>query len=128
MDNLITIAKGSTSVTMPRTRDISYGGAVEEKKTQMASGKIVTDIIGFRGTVKAVWDWVPAETIRALNALLRQGGFFDVTHPTPDGEVTEKMTVSFPTMEVFTFRRGMPVWHSVTLDMSTQKVTRYESG
>lgn len=128
MNNQITIAKGSVSVTMPRVRDITYGGEQVAIEATMASGKTVRDVIGFRPNVRAVWDWVPAETIKALNALLRQGGFFQVTHPTPDGEVTESMTVDFPDMEIFAFRGGVPMWHNITLTMEAQEVTRYAGG
>lgn len=128
MDNQITIAKGGTSVTMPLVRAITYGGEVVAKETTMASGKTVRDVIGFRPNVRAQWDWVPAETIKALNALLRQGGFFQVTHPTPDGEKTESMTVPFPSMNVFTYRNGVPMWHNITLTMTAQEVTRYAAG
>lgn len=96
MANEITIAKGGVSVTMPLVRAITYGGDVVAKETTMASGKVVRDVIGFRPTVRADWDWVPADTIKALNSLLQQGGFFQVTHPTPNGEKTESMTVPFP--------------------------------
>lgn len=128
MANQIILAKGSTSVTMPLVRAVTYGGDVVAKETTMASGKVVRDVIGFRPNVQAQWDWVPADTIKALNALLRQGGFFQVTYPTPDGEKTEAMTVSFPTMDVFTYRNGVPMWHNITLTMTAQEVTRYAAG
>lgn len=128
MNNQITIAKGSASVTMPRVRDITYGGEQVAIEATMASGKTVRDVIGFRPNVRAVWDWVPAETIKALNALLRQGGFFQVTYPTPDGEKTEAMSVPFPTMDVFAYRNGVPMWHNITLTMEAQEVTRYAGG
>lgn len=123
MSNQIIIAKGVTSVEMPQVRDISYGGQSEENQATMASGKIVSDIVGFRRTVRAEWDWVPADTIAALNGLLQQGGFFSVTYPTPEGIRTDSMIVPFPTMEIFTFRNGIPIWHHVVLDMSAQEVT-----
>lgn len=128
MANQIIIAKNGVSVTMPLTRTLQYGGDPEEITTKMASKKMVSDVIGFRPGVRAEWDWVPAETILALNNLLQQGGFFDVTHPSPDGEKTEKMKVPFPTMKVFTYRNGVPMWHSVTLDMTAQEVIRRAAG
>lgn len=128
MANQIIIAKGSTSVTMPLVRAITYGGDVVAKEATMASGKVVRDVIGFRPNVRAQWDWVPADTIKALNSLLQQGGFFQVTHPTPDGEKTESMTVPFPSMDVFTYRNGVPMWHNITLTMTAQEVTRYAAG
>lgn len=128
MDNQITIAKGSTSVTMPLVRAITYGGDVVAKETTMASGKVVRDVIGFRPNVRAQWDWVPADTIKALNSLLQQGGFFQVTYPTPDGEKTESMTVPFPSMDVFTYRNGIPMWHNITLTMTAQEVIRNAAG
>lgn len=127
MSNQIVISKGNTSITMPLTRKISYGGISEEKQATMASKKIVTDIIGFRRTVSAEWDWVPAETITALISILRQGGFFSVTYPTPEGTRTDTMSVNFPTLEIFAYRSGVAIWHGVRLDMQTQDVTLYAS-
>ena len=125
MANEIIIAKGGVSVTYaPGAGPSSTGGDVVVKETTMASGKVVRDVIGFRPTVRADWDWVPADTIKALNSLLQQGGFFQVTHPTPDGEKTESMTVPFPNMEVFAYRNGVPIWHNISLTMTAQEVIR----
>ena len=128
MDKITIYARdGITSVTMPRCRPVL---SLEDESitATMASGKTVRDVIGFRPNVRAVWDWVPAETVKALNALLRQGGFFQVTYPTPDGEKTEAMSVPFPAMDVFAYRNGVPMWHNITLTMEAQEVTRYAGG
>ena len=122
MANQIIIAKGTQSVTMPLVRSITYSGTSEEVQATMASQQIVTDVVGFRPSVTAEWDWVPADTITALNALLQLGGFFTVTHPTPSGEVTESMIVSFPEFKIFAFRNGVPIWHDVRLTMQAQEV------
>ena len=95
MANEIIIEKNGVSVKMPRIRDITFGGTEEAKTVKVAGGRIVKDVIGFRPTVTAVWDWVPAKTIRELTALLQQGGFFRVTYPSPEGRKTGSFSIGF---------------------------------
>lgn len=122
MDNQITISQGGASVTMPRVRAVQVGGKEVAKEVTMASGKIVKDIIGHRVTLSASWDYVPAQTITALCALLRRGGFFEVRYPSPEGAASGSFSIAYPTMRIFAFRRGVPIWHDVELSMEAREV------
>lgn len=122
MDNCIAISQGGVSVAMPRTRDLQVGGEEVAKEAVMASGRVVKDVLGHRATLTAAWDWVPADTITALSALLRRGGFFQVSYPSPQGTAVGEFSIQFPTMRVFAFRRGVPMWHDVTLTMESREV------
>lgn len=119
----IKISKGADSVTMPRTRSISVGGDEVSTSTTMASGKTVKDVVGYRRTITAKWDYVPAASITALLGLLRQGGFFSVEYTDPeDGETSGVFDISPPTLDIFAYRGGAPIWHNVTLTMTAQEV------
>lgn len=119
----LTISDGVTTITMPRVKKITVGGQEVANTATMASGKIVKDIIGHRVVVTAVWDYVPAADMAALHTMLRQGGFFTVGYPDPDGtDKSADFSVSYPTTGVFKFVSGVAMWHGVTLTMTAQEV------
>lgn len=111
------------SITMPQVKKISVGAKEVSKTVTMASGKIVKDMIGYRATLSAEWDWLPADTISALAVLLRSGGFFMVEYPSPAGDTSGLFEVDYPTMSIFGFKNGTAVWHDVKLTMTAQEVT-----
>ncbi len=124
MDKITLYSTDKTqSVTMPRVKSISVGAEEVSNAVTMASGKVVKDMIGYRNTVTATWDYVPATTITALMDLLRSGGFFYAEYPSPQGDESGIFQVSYPDMEIFAFQNGIPVWHNVTLKLTAQEVT-----
>lgn len=112
-----------TAIEMPRIKDITVGAEEVANTVTMASGKVVKDMIGYRTTLKAVWDYVPANTIVKLSVLLRTGSFFYVEYPAPTGSDKGIFSISFPDMKVFCFKGGVAVWHDVTLKMTAQEVS-----
>lgn len=110
------------SITMPRIKDITVGAEEESKKTTMASAKIVKDVIGYRPTVSASWDYVPASTIAELINLIRQGTFLWVEYPSPTGDAAGYFDIEYPSCNVFCYKNGVAVWHNVSLDMTAQEV------
>jgi len=120
----ITISNGITTITMPGTRKVSDAGSLVYRETQMASGKIVRDIKGFRAGFKYDWDYVPAATIASLATLLRSGSFFAVNYFDIDGtDGTGTFSVSYPAFEVFGFVGGVAMWHNCSLVIQAQEVT-----
>lgn len=113
----------SHSVTLPRVRDIEVGAEEESKTVTMASGKTVKDILGYRAKITAVWDWFPAELVTELLNLLKSGAFLWVEYPAPDGSGAGFFSIEYPTLSVFCYRDGIPVWHDMTLSMTAQEVT-----
>jgi len=111
------------SVTMPRVKKIIVGAKELSKTITMASGKIVKDMIGYRASVVAQWDWLPAETVSALAVLLHGGGFFYVEYPSPSGDASGMYEIDYPSMQVFGFKNGTAVWHDVKLSMTAQEVS-----
>lgn len=110
------------SITMPRIKDITVGAEEESKKTTMASAKIVKDVIGYRPTVSASWDYIPAETIKELITLIRKGTFLWVEYPTPTGDDCGYFDIEYPKCNVFCYKNGIAVWHNVSLEMTAQEV------
>lgn len=122
--NQITISNGTTTITMPRTRKVMDAGEIIYAEKTMASGALVRDIMGFRAGFTYEWDWVPAETITALTTMLRAGGFFTVNYFDVDGaDKTGLFSVSYPSFEVFAFRKGVAMWHNCTLTIKAQGVS-----
>jgi hypothetical protein len=120
----ITITKGATTITMPKTRSLSVNGTAVEKTAAMASGKNIKEMTGHRTTITASWKAVPQATMNSLTTLLRQGGFFTVAYPDTDGtDKTASFTISYPSPGVWKYQDGNPVWANVTLNMSAQEVT-----
>ena len=108
---------------MPRTRSLTVGAEEVARTAKMASGRVVKDIVGARITLHAEWNWLPAETITQIHALLRKGGFFEVEYPDPElGQSVGMFEISMPTSGVFKFEGGTPRWKDVSLDLSAQEV------
>lgn len=119
----ITISDGITTITMPKTRNIKVGGKIVSSETEMASGKRVSEITGCRIIIDADWDYVPSETMAALTTMLRKGLFFTVGYPDPDGtDKSAAFSISIPTPGIFKFVSGSPMWHGVSLVMTSQEV------
>ena len=122
--NQLTINDGTTTITMPKVKKIAVSGELVEVETPMASGKLVSDVIGHRAVVSATWDYVPAATMAALTTMLRTGAYLTVGYPDPDGtDKSAKFKISIPSPGIFKFVSGVPMWHSVALTMKAQEVT-----
>lgn len=124
MDKIkISSADRSVSVEMPHIKDITVGAAEVANTVTMASGKVVKDMIGYRVTIQATWDYVPAAALTALAALLRSGGFFYVEYPAPTGDASGMFEIEYPSMSIFAYKNGIAVWHDVKLKMTAQEVS-----
>jgi len=120
----ITISDGTTTVTMPRTDQVTDAGALEYKEQTTAGGRIVRKIVGFRPGFTYTYDFVPAATIIALISLLRVGTFFTVGYFDLDGtDKSGTFSVSYPSFSLFKFdSSGTAVWTSCTLTIKAQEV------
>ena len=124
MDKIrIASADRAMSIEMPRVKDITVGATEVANTDTMASGKVVKDMIGYRTTLQATWDFVPVVTLTALAVLLRSGGFFYVEYPAPTGDASGMFEIEYPTMSIFAYKNGSAVWHDVKLKMTAQEVS-----
>lgn len=117
-------ADRTACIMLPRVRDVEVGAEEESKTITMASGRTVKDILGYRSKVTAVWDWIPVETVTRLLQMLRGGDFLWVEYPSPTGTASGYFEIEYPSLNVFCYRAGEPVWHNMTLSMTAQEVTR----
>lgn len=123
MDHItISSPDGGERIQMPPTRQLSLAPKEECRELQMASGRMVKEVIGVRQTITASWDWVPAETIARLCALLNRGGYFRVEYPAPEGDRAELCGITPPAPRVFRYKDGVARWHDITLTMTGQEV------
>lgn len=112
----------SQSLVLPRVKAVQVGAKEVANTVQMASGKVVKDLLGYRATIIASWDWLPASSIVTLVTLLRYSPFLFVEYPSPSGDASGWFEVEYPTMSVFAFKGATAVWHDVKLTMSAQEV------
>lgn len=124
LDKIILYSKGRTlKIELPRVKDIEVGGDTVYKETQMASGRKVRDIVGFRVSVKASWEWLPAETIKRVHELLRSGQYIYAEYPDPvKGKGEGLFDISYPESKIFKFNGTEPRWYGITLTMAAQEV------
>ena len=108
---------------MPRVKDVAVGAKEVANTVTMASGKVVKDVLGYRTTITATWDYVPAAAIVTLLTLMRSSPFLYVEYPSPSGDASGTFEAEYPTLTVFCYKNGVAVWHDVTLTMSAQEVT-----
>lgn len=111
------------TIDLPLTKSLTIGGEEVGNNIQMASGKMVKEIIGFRTILKAEWNYLPQSTITELHRLLRKGGFFHVQYPDPEkGDASGMFSISMPQSGIFRFKYGKPVWKDISLEFTAQEV------
>lgn len=114
------------SIVMPRTRSLELGGEAVCVETSMASGKLVRDVVGWRMTLTASWEWLPQETMAALVGLTRSGRFVTIQYPDPvNGTAAGQFGITIGKQKVFRFRDGEPCWYNVELEATAQEVEPY---
>ncbi len=122
MNIIISNLAETMSVTMPKTRQITAGGENESKTVTTTSGRIVDEMIGFRQNITAYWEWVPADVMADLCAMLRMGTMFKITYPDPAGMLTKVFRVKYPAPGIFRYKNGAPIWCNISLVMSASEV------
>ena len=121
----ITISDGTTTVTMPRTDQVTDAGTLETKDQTTANGRMVKKIIGFRPGFTYTYDYIPAATLTALIALLRARTFFTIGYFDLDGiDKSGTFSVDYPSFSLFKFHSdGSAVWHDCKITIKAQEVS-----
>lgn len=125
MDNIRIFKKNNVDyIELPRTRQITYVEELVAHETEMASGKIVQDIMGVRPTFTAVFEYIPTDVLQNIMTLLRSGGFFTVAYPSPiSGEEVGVFKITEDAgQKIFKFVNGQPMWYGMTLTFTSQAV------
>lgn len=113
-------------IEMPRTKALEVGGEPVAVETQMASGNLVQDVIGWRTVLTASWDWLPQDTLAAIVALARTGAYVPITYPDTSGSsLTADFKISIGDQKVFKFVNGSPLWYGVQLTATAREVVDY---
>ena len=111
------------NVELPRCY-YSVGSKKVVKEVEMASGKLVQDIIGSRTILKCSFEYMPAVDLANLVKIIRSCQYLDVEYQDVDGSIkTEKFKVSEPEPQVFKFVDNIAVWFNVNLKMEGQEVS-----
>lgn len=126
MDNIILYNREKTiKIDLPRVRELTVGGEPVYQEKQMASGKMVRDILGFRVKISANWEWLPAETLKMVHELLRTGTYIYVEYPDPlNGKGSGMFSATYPDSKIFKFTPQEPRWYGVSITLKAQEVTR----
>lgn len=125
MDNIRIFKKDNIEyIDLPRTKNITYADKPVVNETEMASGKIVQDITGMRPTFTATFEYIPSDVLKEVIGLLRVGGFFEVTYPTPVGGTQSGAfkIVENSGQKIFKFVDGVPMWYGLSLTFTAQGV------
>lgn len=122
MYNLKIQAEG-LNIILPRCY-YSIGSRKVVKEVEMASGKLVQDIIGSRTILNCEFEYIPAVDLANLVKIIRSCHYLDVEYQDVDGSIkTEKFKVSEPQPEIFKFVDGIAIWVNVSLRMEGQEVS-----
>ena len=122
MFNLKIQANG-TNIILPKCY-YSVGSKKVVKEVEMASGKLVQDIIGSRTILKCDFEYIPAVDLANLVKIIRSCRYADVEYQDVDGAIKiEKFKISEPEPQVFKFVNGIAIWTNVSLKMEGQEVS-----
>jgi len=123
MDRII-ISNDVYSITLPLSKKPMIGSEEVSHKVEMASGKIVKEIIGFRTVIDTEYDAIPATSLTKVIKMVRAGGFLNVQYPDLDGtDKSELFDVTVSQMGIFKFHNGSPWWRGLILHMQSQEVS-----
>lgn len=120
----ITISDGEDNIELSSKIEYPLGGEEVNKKAEMASGKIVKDVIGYRDVLEIPVGYLGVETMALLRDMIRRNdGFLSITYPTPSGAVTGDFVVDDPKGKVINYDDfGRAIWLDVTLKAVSTEV------
>lgn len=108
---------------MPRTRTLEVGGEPLVNEVMMASGLLVSDVLGWRPMLYASWEWMPADTMQKIVNIARAGQYVSIQYPDSTGEDKEgSFKISIGSQRIFKFVNGAPMWYNVELTATSQGV------
>ena len=124
LDNIRIFKKNNADyIDLPRTRKLTYLEEPIAYETEMASGKLVQDIMGVRPILTAQFEYMPTDVLQEVLTLLREGGFFTVAYPSPTGDQVGVFKIKEDAgQKIFKFVNGQPMWYGMTLTFTSQAV------
>jgi len=119
-----TISDGEDNIELTSRIEYPLGGEEVNKKSEMASGRIVKDVVGYRDVLEIPVGYLGIDTMALLRDMVRRNdGFLNITYPTPSGAVTGDFVVDDPQGKVIKYDDfGRAVWLDVTLRATSTEV------
>lgn len=120
----ITISDGEDNIELSSKIEYPLGGEEVNKKAQMASGKIVKDVVGYRDVLEIPVGYLGVETMALLRDMIRRNdGFLNISYPTPGGAMTSEFVVEDPKGKIIDYDDdGKAVWLDITLKAQSTEV------
>ena len=94
------------------------------KQAEMASGRAVKDVVGYKDRLKIPVGYLPLEDVRKLQQMIRRNaGYLTISICNVAGDRTEKYVVEEPTYTTFSYdENGVAVWRGVIINATTAEV------
>lgn len=120
----ITISDGEDTIELSSKIEYPLGGEEVNKKAEMASGKIVKDVVGYRDVLEIPVGYLDVETMALLRDMIRRNdGFLSITYPTPSGSMTNDFVIEDPKGKVIKYDDlGHAMWLDVTIKAISTEV------
>lgn len=114
--------------TVTLLRDLQFDVTPEpiEYEVEMASGRTVQDVVGYKDVLNLPVGWLSVEDHRKLCGMItRNHGILTISYETPEGERVEKFKVQAPTWTAFDYdENGVSIWKGVTISAKSVEVVR----
>ena len=120
----ITVFDGEDTIELASKIEYPLGGEEVSKKAEMASGKIVKDVVGYRDVLEIPVGYLGVETMAILRDMIRRNdGFLNISYPTPGGAITGEFVVEDPKGKIIDYDDdGKAVWLDITLKAKSTEV------
>lgn len=114
------------TVTLLRDLEISIFPKEISRKAEMASGKTVKDVVGYKDVISLPVGYLSlSDNEKILNMITRNSGLLTISYPTPTGDMTNQFIVNPPTFTTFAYDdNGVAIWQGVTISGETVEVVR----
>lgn len=131
---MYTDKKGMTKVSLlPGALAFFEEGENIERQTEMISGKIAVDVVGYRPVYVAKYDWFPQDLLLTVLELSRTRKFYKVFLPRTDAKSGNLPLFQIDVeggLSLFKMTGPkyleQPMWHDITLRFTAQEVIIYD--
>lgn len=122
----IVITDNIETITLLRDLVVDVTPEPVEKEAEMASGRTVKDVVGYKDVLNLPVGYLSLEdNNRLCNMITRNHGLLTISYPTPTGDKLSQFIVRPPTFTAFDYDdEGVAVWKGVTISAKTVEVVR----
>lgn len=122
----IVISDSVDSITLLRDLMVDVTPEPVEKEEDMASGRTVADVVGYKDVLNLPVGYLSLEDNTKLSMMItRNKGILTISYPTQTGDRTETFKVKPPKWTTFSYDdNGVAIWEGVTIQGRTVEVVR----